>query len=185
MKNPDANGSNYVVYLLGNVSRSVHNKPMTTNPLPNSDWPTLEQGWVWLCGAGPGDPGLLTLHALNALRQADVIVYDAESHACILDGVRLHIGKRYVYKHNDMKDLEKQLKRASKLVENTNGGIMVITEGVFGMSGNQGSLAEIVKLKDSYSFRLFVDDAHGFGTMGETGAGTGEAQNVQDGIDVY
>jgi len=117
--------------------------------------------------------------------RSDVIVYDAESHACIVDGVRLHIGKRFVYHHNNMEDLEKQLQRASKLVEKTNGGILVITEGVFGMSGNQGSLAEIIKLKEKYSFRLFVDDAHGFGTMGNTGAGTGEAQGVQDGIDIY
>lgn len=115
----------------------------------------------------------------------DVIVYDAESHACIIDGARLHHGKRFVYQHNNMANLEKQLERATVLVKNTGGGILVITEGVFGMSGNQGDLKGIVELKKKYDFRLFVDDAHGFGTMGKTGAGTGEAQGVQDGIDIY
>jgi glycine C-acetyltransferase len=115
----------------------------------------------------------------------DVIVYDAESHACIIDGVRLHQGKRFVYPHNDMVSLEKQLVRASKLVSETNGSILVITEGVFGMSGNQGKLREIIELKKKFQFRLLVDDAHGFGTMGATGAGAGEAQGVQDGIDIY
>jgi len=115
----------------------------------------------------------------------DVIVYDAESHACILDGVRLHMGKRFVYTHNDMISCEKQLQRATKLAEETGGSILVITEGVFGMSGNQGKLKEIVDLKKKYKFRLFVDDAHGLGTMGKTGAGTGEEQGCQDGIDIY
>ncbi|MGL4596008.1 MAG: aminotransferase class I/II-fold pyridoxal phosphate-dependent enzyme, partial [Bacteroidia bacterium] len=115
----------------------------------------------------------------------DVIVYDAESHACIIDGVRLHMGKRFVYPHNDITNLEKQLERATKLVEKTNGSILVITEGVFGMSGNQGKLKEVVELKKKFQFRLFVDDAHGCGTMGPTGGGTGEAQGCQDGIDVY
>lgn len=115
----------------------------------------------------------------------DVIVYDAESHACILDGMRLHIGKRFVFKHNDVADCEKQLQRATKLVENTNGGILVITEGVFGMRGDQGKLKEIVELKKKYKFRLFVDDAHGIGTMGKNGGGTGVEQGCQDGIDVY
>ena len=115
----------------------------------------------------------------------DVIVYDGESHACIIDGVRLHQGKRYVYKHNDIENLKKQLERATKLATEQNGAILVITEGVFGMSGNQGKLKEIIELKKQYNFRLFVDDAHGIGTMGETGAGTGEAQGVQDGIDIY
>ncbi|MBL0048288.1 MAG: aminotransferase class I/II-fold pyridoxal phosphate-dependent enzyme [Bacteroidetes bacterium] len=115
----------------------------------------------------------------------DVIVYDAESHACILDGVRLHMGKRYVYAHNDIESCEKQLQRATKLVENTGGAILVITEGVFGMSGNQGKLKEIVALKKKYKFRLFVDDAHGIGTMGATGGGTGQEQGCQDGIDIY
>lgn len=115
----------------------------------------------------------------------DVIVYDSESHACILDGMRLHFGKRFVFKHNDVEDLAKQLDRATKLAAEKNGGIMVITEGVFGMAGDQGKLKEIVELKKKYNFRLFVDDAHGFGTMGPTGAGTGEEQGCQDGIDIY
>lgn len=116
----------------------------------------------------------------------DVIVYDAESHACIIDGVRLHPGHRYVFKHNDMTDLEKQLQRASALVEKQgSGGILVITEGVFGMAGDQGRLKEIAALKDKYEFRLLVDDAHGFGTLGKTGAGAGEEQGVQDKIDIY
>lgn len=115
----------------------------------------------------------------------DVIVYDAESHACIIDGVRLHMGKRFVYQHNDMDSLEKQLQRATKLANETGGGILVITEGVFGMSGKQGDLVGVVELKKKYNFRLFVDDAHGFGTMGKSGAGTGEEQGVQDQIDLY
>src|SRR6476661_8432206 len=116
----------------------------------------------------------------------DVIVYDAESHACIIDGVRLHPGHRYVFKHNDLEDLEKQLQRATALVEKQNaGGILVITEGVFGMAGDQGKLKEIISLKDKYEFRMLVDDAHGFGTLGKTGAGAGEAQGVQDKIDLY
>jgi glycine C-acetyltransferase len=115
----------------------------------------------------------------------DVVVYDSDSHACILDGLRMHLGKRYVYPHNDMENLDKQLERATRLAEKTNGGILVITEGVFGMAGDLGNLAEIVKLKKKYSFRLLVDDAHGFGTMGKTGAGTGEHFGVQDQIDLY
>lgn len=115
----------------------------------------------------------------------DVIVYDAESHACIIDGLRLHMGKRFVYPHNDMINLEKQLVRAERLVKETGGGILVITEGVFGMSGSMGNLKEIVKLKEKFNFRLLVDDAHGFGTMGPTGAGAGEEQGVQDDIDIY
>jgi glycine C-acetyltransferase len=124
--------------------------------------------------------------AIDALvDRHDIIVYDAESHACIIDGMRLHIGKRFMYQHNNIDSLEKQLTHATKLAEKTGGGIMVITEGVFGMSGSQGKLKEIVALKDKFNFRLFVDDAHGFGTMGKTGAGTGEEQNCMDGIDVY
>ena len=116
----------------------------------------------------------------------DVIVYDAESHACIIDGVRMHAGHRYVYKHNDVADCEKQLQRASALVERQGaGGILVITEGVFGMAGDQGRMKEIAALKDKYEFRLLVDDAHGFGTLGKTGAGAGEEQGVQDKIDLY
>ena len=126
------------------------------------------------------------MSAIDALvDRNDVIVYDGESHACIIDGVRLHQGKRYVFKHNDIENLKKQLERATKLATEQNGAILVITEGVFGMSGNQGKLKEIVELKKQYNFRLFVDDAHCIGTMGETGAGTGEAQGVQDDIDVY
>ncbi len=115
----------------------------------------------------------------------DVIVYDSESHACILDGMRLHIGKRFVFPHNNMESLRKQLERATKLVENTKGGILVITEGVFGMAGDLGNLKEIVALKKEFKFRLLVDDAHGFGTMGKTGAGTGEHFGVQAEIDLY
>lgn len=115
----------------------------------------------------------------------DVIVYDAESHACIIDGVRLHQGKRFVYAHNDIESLEKQLERATRWAENTGGAILVITEGVFGMSGNLGKLREVVDLKEKFNFRLLVDDAHGFGTMGASGAGTGEHLGCQDGIDVY
>ncbi len=115
----------------------------------------------------------------------DVIVYDAESHACIVDGVRLHMGKRFVYKHNDIESCEKQLERATKLTQETGGGILVITEGVFGMSGAMGKLKEIIALKDKYDFRLLIDDAHGFGTMGKTGAGTHEHQNCIDGVDIY
>lgn len=127
-----------------------------------------------------------TLSAIDCLvDRRDVIVYDAESHACILDGVRLHMGKRYVFKHNDVEDCAKQLERATKLVEETGGGILVITEGVFGMRGDQGRVKEIVELKKRFNFRLFVDDAHGIGTLGATGAGTGQEQGCQDGIDVY
>jgi len=116
----------------------------------------------------------------------DVIVYDAESHACLVDGIRLHPGHRYVFKHNDVEDCEKQLQRASALIEKQQaGGILVITEGVFGMAGDQGKLTEIAALKKKYDFRLLVDDAHGFGTLGKTGAGAGEEQGCQDAIDLY
>ena len=115
----------------------------------------------------------------------DVIVYDIDSHACIVDGVRLHVGKRFTFQHNDIESLEKNLKRAEKIIEKTCGGILVISEGVFGMRGEQGKLKEIVDLKKKYDFRLLVDDAHGFGTLGATGAGAGEEQGVQDEIDVY
>lgn len=115
----------------------------------------------------------------------DVVVYDSESHACILDGLRMHLGKRFVYPHNDMDQFRKQLDNADKLTQKTGGGILVITEGVFGMAGDLGKLDEIVDMKETYSFRLLVDDAHGIGVMGHTGAGTGEYFGVQDGIDVY
>ena len=115
----------------------------------------------------------------------DVIVYDIDAHACIVDGVRLHIGKRFTYKHNDIESLEKNLQRATKVAEQTGGGILVISEGVFGMRGQQGRLKEIVALKEKYNFRFLVDDAHGFGTLGENGKGTGDEQGVQDQIDIY
>jgi len=131
-----------------------------------------------------GYQGMLSI--IDALvDRNDVIVYDAESHACIIDGLRMHMGKRFVYQHNDIESCEKQLGRATKLVEQTGGGILVITEGVFGMSGAQGKLKEISELKKKFNFRLLVDDAHGFGTMGPTGAGTHEAQGCIDEIDVY
>lgn len=124
--------------------------------------------------------------AIDALvAKDDIIVYDVDAHACIIDGVRLHMGKRFTFKHNDMESLEKNLERAKKMAEQTGGGILVISEGVFGMRGEQGRLKEIVALKKKYNFRLFVDDAHGFGTLGETGAGAGQEQGVQDDIDVY
>ena len=124
--------------------------------------------------------------ALDALLDRnDVVVYDAEAHACIIDGLRLHQGKRFVFQHNDMVSLDKMLAKATKIAETTKGAILVVTEGVFGMSGNQGNIKSIVELKKKYFFRLLVDDAHGFGTMGPTGAGTGEKQGCQDGIDIY
>ncbi|TXE10900.1 aminotransferase class I/II-fold pyridoxal phosphate-dependent enzyme [Gelidibacter salicanalis] len=124
-----------------------------------------------------------TIDALVA--KDDIIVYDVDAHACIIDGVRLHMGKRFTYKHNDVESLEKNLERATKMAEQTGGGILVISEGVFGMRGEQGRLKEIVELKKKYNFRFLVDDAHGFGTLGKTGAGAGEEQGVQKDIDVY
>ncbi len=119
------------------------------------------------------------------LSRRDVVVYDAGCHACIVDGVRMHAGKRFAFQHNDVASCEKMLEQATKIVEQTGGGILVISEGVFGMRGHQGKLREIISLKDKYNFRLMVDDAHGFGTLGKTGAGAGEEQGVQDEIDVY
>jgi glycine C-acetyltransferase len=121
----------------------------------------------------------------SILDRKDVVVYDSECHACIIDALRMHLGKRYVFPHNDIESCEKQLQRATKLAEETGGGVLVITEGVFGMTGDQGRLADIVALKAKYEFRLLVDDAHGFGTLGKTGAGAGEEQGVQDQIDLY
>jgi glycine C-acetyltransferase len=115
----------------------------------------------------------------------DVIVYDADCHACILDGVRLHMGKRFRFNHNDVADCAKQLDRARKITEQTGGAILVISEGVFGMRGEQGKLREIISLKETYDFRIFVDDAHGFGVLGATGAGAGEEQGIQEDIDLY
>ena len=124
--------------------------------------------------------------AIEALvSRHDVIVYDSESHACMVDGVRLHQGKRFVFQHNDMESFEKQLVRAKNLTGQTGGGILVVTEGVFGMAGDQGKLADICKYKDEFKFRLFVDDAHGFGTVGENGRGAGDHQGCHDQIDVY
>ncbi len=121
----------------------------------------------------------------SLLDRHDVVVYDSDAHACILDGLRLHIGKRFVYPHNDLENFEKQLNRAEKIVQETGGGILVITEGVYGMIGDLGNLKGIVSYKNKYNFRLLVDDAHGFGTMGPTGAGTSEAQGVMDDVDIY
>ncbi|MGO1750859.1 MAG: aminotransferase class I/II-fold pyridoxal phosphate-dependent enzyme [Psychroflexus sp.] len=131
-----------------------------------------------------GYQGILsTIDAL--VGKDDVIVYDVDAHACIIDGVRLHLGKRFTYKHNDMDSIELNLARAEKIAEQTGGGVLLISEGVFGMRGEQGKLKEIVELKKKYNFRLLVDDAHGFGTLGKTGAGAGEEQGVQNDIDVY
>ena len=131
-----------------------------------------------------GYQGILsTIDAL--VSKDDIIVYDVDSHACIIDGVRLHMGKRFTFVHNNIESLKKNLERATKMAEQTGGGILVISEGVFGMRGEQGKLKEIVALKKQYNFRLLVDDAHGFGTLGKTGAGAGEEQGIQDDIDVY
>jgi len=119
------------------------------------------------------------------ISRRDIIVYDAECHACIVDGIRMHLGYSYTFKHNNIEDCEKQLERATKMAEKTGGGILLITEGVYGMSGDQGKLKEIVALKEKYEFRILIDDAHGFGAMGATGAGTDEEQNCQPGIDLY
>ncbi|MDD3458308.1 MAG: aminotransferase class I/II-fold pyridoxal phosphate-dependent enzyme [Weeksellaceae bacterium] len=121
----------------------------------------------------------------SLLSKNDVVVYDVESHACIVDGVRMHLGKRFTFRHNDMDSLRKNLERAKKITAETGGGILVITEGVFGMMAEQGKIKEICALKNEYDFRLMVDDAHGFGTLGKTGAGVGEEQGVTDQIDVY
>ncbi len=131
-----------------------------------------------------GYQGMLSI--IDALvDRKDIIIYDSEAHACIIDGMRLHFGKRFVYPHNNMQNLEKDLERATKLTEKTGGGILVITEGVYGMSGDLGKLKEITALKKKFNFRLLVDDAHGFGTMGKTGAGTDEHLNVQKEVDLY
>ena len=128
------------------------------------------------------------MSAINCLmdrRGRDVIVYDSECHACIVDGIWMSPGHRFKFRHNDMESLEKNLIRATRKAEETGGGILVISEGVFGMAGDQGKLKEIVDLKEKYDFRVLIDDAHGFGTLGETGYGAGEEQNCQDGIDIY
>ena len=126
------------------------------------------------------------MSAVDALvDRHDIIVYDSECHACIVDGVKMHLGKRFAFQHNDIASLDKCLERASNLIEDTDGGILVISEGVFGMRGDQGKLKEILSLKSKYDFRLLVDDAHGFGTLGATGAGAGEEQGIQEDIDLY
>lgn len=126
------------------------------------------------------------MSCIDALvNRRDVIVYDGESHACLVDGVRLHMGFSYKYRHNDVEDCEKQLQRAEKMAEKNGGGILLITEGVFGMSGNQGKIREIVALKKKYNFRILIDDAHGFGSMGPTGAGADEEQGCQKDVDLY
>lgn len=131
-----------------------------------------------------GYPGVVS--SIDALlSRRDAVVYDAESHGCIVDGTRLHLGERFSYKHNDVESLEQNLERATKWANEKGGGVLVVTEGVFGMRGNQGILKEIVELKKKYKFRFYVDDAHGFGTLGEGGRGTGVEQGVQDGIDIY
>ncbi|MFA7615561.1 MAG: aminotransferase class I/II-fold pyridoxal phosphate-dependent enzyme [Weeksellaceae bacterium] len=121
----------------------------------------------------------------SLLSKNDVVVYDVESHACIVDGVRMHLGKRFTFRHNDIDSLKKNLERATKITQETGGGILVITEGVFGMMAEQGKIKEICELKKDFNFRLLVDDAHGFGTLGKKGAGVGEEQGVTDQIDVY
>ena len=131
-----------------------------------------------------GYQGILSI-VETLVSKNDVIVYDIDSHACIVDGVRLHVGKRFTFQHNDVESLEKNLKRAEKIVEKTGGGILVISEGVFGMRGEQGKIKEIVELKKKYDFRLLVDDAHGFGTLGSDGSGVGNEQDINDDIDVY
>lgn len=131
-----------------------------------------------------GYPGVVS--SIDALlNRHDVVIYDEECHACIIDGVRLHAGKRMAFRHNDIEHLEKQLRRAQEYTRMTGGGILVISEGVFSMRGDQGRLKEIVALKRGYGFRLFVDDAHGFGVLGKSGAGTPEAQGVADEIDFH
>lgn len=121
----------------------------------------------------------------SLLDRRDVVVYDKDDHACIYDGIRMHLGKRLPFEHNDIDSFAKQIAKAQVIAEETGGGILVVTEGVFGMRGEQGILKEIVEYKKQYDFRLLVDDAHGFGTLGETGAGAGEEQGVQDEIDLY
>lgn len=126
------------------------------------------------------------MSCIDALvNRRDVIVYDGEAHACLVDGIRLHMGYSYKFQHNDIEDCEKQLERAQKMAEKTGGGILLITEGVFGMSGRQGNVKQIADLKSKYKFRLLIDDAHGFGCMGATGAGTDEEQGCQNEVDIY
>jgi glycine C-acetyltransferase len=115
----------------------------------------------------------------------DVIVYDQLAHACIIDGMGLSLAKRFVFAHNDLAQLEDRLEKAQRIVEQTGGGILVITEGVFGMAGDMGRIKDIAALKSRYNFRLMIDDAHGFGVLGRTGIGAAEHQGVQDQVDIY
>ncbi|MEP7322200.1 MAG: aminotransferase class I/II-fold pyridoxal phosphate-dependent enzyme [Saprospiraceae bacterium] len=121
----------------------------------------------------------------SLVNRRDVIVYDAESHGCIIDGVRLHMGKRIAFEHNNMESFEKQLIRGSKMAEESGGSVLVISEGIFGMRGDQGKLKEIASFKSKYPFRFLVDDAHAFGTLGPNGEGAGVEQGCQDDIDIY
>ncbi|MEZ4988738.1 MAG: pyridoxal phosphate-dependent aminotransferase family protein [Saprospiraceae bacterium] len=131
-----------------------------------------------------GYQGILSI--IDALlSRRDVVVYDKDNHACIYDAIRMHIGPRFAFEHNDIESFKKQMDKAVVKAEETGGGILVITEGVFGMRGEQGILKEIVATRDQYNFRLLIDDAHGYGTLGATGAGAAEEQGVQDQVDVY
>ena len=160
--------------MIGNTEKHEELEKVLSNFVKREDTMLLNFGYQGI------------MSCIDALvNRRDVIVYDAESHACIVDGVRLHMGNRFAFKHNDIEDCEKQLQRATALAEKNGGGILLITEGVFGMDGEQGILKEIVALKKKYEFRILIDDAHGFGYMGPTGAGADEAQGVQDEIDLY
>lgn len=121
----------------------------------------------------------------SLLARHDVVVYDAECHACLLDGIRLHAGEKYKYRHNDIAHCEQIISRACAKAEEQGGGVLLITEGVYGMTGALGILDKIVALKKKYDFRIMIDDAHGFGVMGEHGRGTSEHFGVMDGIDLY
>lgn len=121
----------------------------------------------------------------SLVNRHDVIVYDAEAHACLLDGIRLHIGKKFKFRHNDIADCERILANASAIASENGGGVLLITEGVFGMTGALGILDQIVALKQKYHFRFLIDDAHGFGVMGPHGRGTSEHFGVMDGVDLY
>lgn len=130
-----------------------------------------------------GYQGIMSvIHAL--VDRNDFLIYDELSHACIVDGKQLAMAEKFVYKHNDIESLEKQLERAHRKAK-PDSSILVVTEGAFGMTGDLGNLEEIVALKDKYPFRLLVDDAHGVGTMGEDGSGTGTHLGCHEGIDIY
>lgn len=124
-----------------------------------------------------------TIDALSS--RHDVLVYDAESHACLLDGIRLHVGEKYKFRHNDIVDCERVLARACAKAEENGGGVLLITEGVFGMTGALGIIDQIAALKKKYNFRILIDDAHGFGLLGKGGRGTSEHLNCMDEVDIY